>query len=390
MVDYEKAYKESFAKAKEIHRNEVEKRFDMEWLFPELKESEDERIRKALIGYVESIKSPYWEGILIKDILAWLEKQGGKESDPRYENLEELLAADNIYQMSMNDEMVNEAKEKAVNALSGMCIGRLLGLEKQGEQKPFDYEHATITQKDFAPKIEPKFKVGKWYQCAKDFFGKGVTFDKNTAYYCAKEGCLQNEYGCHIAIVKDLYDNFKLWTIQDAKDGDILVGNCCGTIICEVYNEYEIQSYCRFDGYRFIPHEEKGWEANAFRPATKEQRDQLEKAMLDAGYKWNPDEKKLEKIEQKQEWSEEDKKMYRMCMDAVEYYHTPEDESAIREWLKSLINRVQPLPKKWSEEDESYINNAIASCRSLYGEYSETAHWLKSLKDRMKGKEKQQ
>ena len=70
-----------------------------------------------------------------KEIIAWLEKQGRKESDPRYENLEELLAADDIYQMSMNDEMVQEAKEKAVNALSEMCIGRLLGFEKQGEQK---------------------------------------------------------------------------------------------------------------------------------------------------------------------------------------------------------------------------------------------------------------
>ena len=43
--------------------------------------------------------------------------------------------------------------------------------------------------------------------------------------------------------------------------------------------------------------------------------------------------------------------------------------------------------QEWSEEDESYINNAIVACRSLYGEYSETAPWLKSLNDRMKGKE---
>ena len=30
----------------------------------------------------------------------------------------------------------------------------------QGEKKPFDYENANIQQKDFAPKVEPKFKVG--------------------------------------------------------------------------------------------------------------------------------------------------------------------------------------------------------------------------------------
>ena len=70
--------------------------------------------------------------------------------------------------------------------------------------------------------IEPKFKVGNWYQCTKDlFFGtcvKYIAFDKNTVYHCAQEGCLQDEYGRHIAIDKDLYDNFKLWTIQDAKE----------------------------------------------------------------------------------------------------------------------------------------------------------------------------
>lgn len=67
-----------------------------------------------------------------------------------------------------------------------------------------------------------QFKVGNWYQCTKDlFFGtcvKCITFDKNAVYYCAQEGRLQDKYGRHIAINKDLYDNFKLWTIQDAKE----------------------------------------------------------------------------------------------------------------------------------------------------------------------------
>lgn len=102
-------------------------------------------------------------------------KQG--KHDARYKYFEEIIAADDIYQMSMNDAMVNEAKEKAAKALSKLCIGKLLGFEKQGEQKPtsdtryevgangslivvngkpFDYEKATITQKDFAPKQELK------------------------------------------------------------------------------------------------------------------------------------------------------------------------------------------------------------------------------------------
>lgn len=49
-------------------------------IFPELAESEDERIRKALITYFISIDEAYaeWEGIEISDIIAWLEKQAPK------------------------------------------------------------------------------------------------------------------------------------------------------------------------------------------------------------------------------------------------------------------------------------------------------------------------
>ena len=68
---------------------------------------------------------------------------------------------------------------------------------------------------------------------------------------------------------------------------------------------------------------------------------QLFQKMKEAGYKWDADKKELDKVEKKQEWSEEDKKMYRMCIDAVEYYHTPEDESVVRDWLNSIKDRMK-------------------------------------------------
>lgn len=72
-------------------------RADVQDFFPELKESEDERIRKALIEYFnEQCDISDWNGIYGYQVVAWL--------------------------------------------------------EKQGEQKAFDYEHATIQQSDFAPK----------------------------------------------------------------------------------------------------------------------------------------------------------------------------------------------------------------------------------------------
>lgn len=149
--------------------------------------------------------------------------------------------------------------------------------------------------------VEPKFKVGNWYQCTKDFFGKSITFDKNTAYYCAQEGCLQDEYGCHIAIVKDLYDNFKVWTIQDAKDGDVLYSlDSNQPFIYKERNDYEqATAYCGLNMYgKFFVWGTKDCAItlNNYVPATKEQRDALMKAMNDAGYEWDGEKKELKKL----------------------------------------------------------------------------------------------
>ena len=48
----------------------------LEKLFPELKESEDERIRKAIIEQLKAREPAFFAGYPIPKILAWLEKQG--------------------------------------------------------------------------------------------------------------------------------------------------------------------------------------------------------------------------------------------------------------------------------------------------------------------------
>lgn len=78
-MNYEQKYKQALAHAREIHRNEVDKRHDMEWLFPELKESEDERIKKELIKHLRDGAEGYMPAGNAEDYtrwLAWLEKQG--------------------------------------------------------------------------------------------------------------------------------------------------------------------------------------------------------------------------------------------------------------------------------------------------------------------------
>ena len=96
---------------------------------------EDEKVKKAIKQMYSFLPNEptYIGDVQVKDIFAWLEKQG--KQDARYKYLEELLEADTIYQMAVNDAMVEEAKTKAIEAISNMDIWDLLDPKKQGEQK---------------------------------------------------------------------------------------------------------------------------------------------------------------------------------------------------------------------------------------------------------------
>ena len=58
------------------------------YIFPELKESEDERIRKALMQNLKErfgTKGNMGEGLDMPDVLAWLEKQGEQKPSDKVE-----------------------------------------------------------------------------------------------------------------------------------------------------------------------------------------------------------------------------------------------------------------------------------------------------------------
>lgn len=257
---------------------------------PELKESEDERIRKALMQNLKErfgTKGNMGKSLDMPDVLAWLEKQGEKKS---------------------------------------------------------------------VDKVEPKLKVGNWYQCTKDFFGKGVTFDKNTAYYCAKEGCLQNEYGCHIAIVKDLYDNFKLWTIQDAKPGDVLTTDMVIFIFKEIKDK-SVFMYCCHGYNSFAVSDTAEVNAEYVHPATKEQRDLLFQKMKEAGYEWDAGKKELKKIEQR---SEEDEEIIDKISIAIANQYSCDTAIKIENWLKSLRPQ-KPLTNEEIEQAKKEYRDVALS-----------------------------
>lgn len=86
MDTYEKKYKEALERARDVYTyycDDREQLRKIESIFPELKESEDERIRKELCEIVNDWCNERHSFIIDKEyaqkILTWLEKQGEKE-----------------------------------------------------------------------------------------------------------------------------------------------------------------------------------------------------------------------------------------------------------------------------------------------------------------------
>ena len=88
-MDYEKKYNEALERLQALHRdydnisNLVDVKRELESIFPELRESEDERIRKWLLECVENLSDGNFIEVSKQDVLFYLEKQ--KEQKPDIE-----------------------------------------------------------------------------------------------------------------------------------------------------------------------------------------------------------------------------------------------------------------------------------------------------------------
>ena len=258
MDNYEEKYKAALGWMQSLYgglhgatKEEAEK------YFPELKESEDERIRKKVIEVLKlNIKGAEsqmqasrgvdrcFEIYACNKVIAWLEKQG--EQKPYGQRKE------------CEDCQFNYAGE-----CKGSCT------LKRNEHKPTD-------------KVEPKFHPGDWIIDNEYVEVLKVTKSDANSYE------ITNQDGEVFDILKeDVECNHRLWTFEDAKDGDVLVDedNNIG-----LYREEKDDLY--WHSYIYIGCD------NCFRgfggyhnyentkPATKEQRDLLFQKMTDAGYEF--------------------------------------------------------------------------------------------------------
>ena len=87
-MDYKKLHEDAIKRAQEKAIDGYLDAIAVTDIFPELKESEDEKIRKILIDYFEGFKigkaNAFWEGYEVNKILAWLEKQGEQKPVPKF------------------------------------------------------------------------------------------------------------------------------------------------------------------------------------------------------------------------------------------------------------------------------------------------------------------
>ena len=389
MEDYKTLYEQRLERAKE----EIKKcgynkgRISMiENIFPELKENEDERIRNFLISKMKEVGN-VWKEYSSKDIIAWLEKQA--EQKPirpvwKYKKDNTPLLRDSFI-LNKYGCVAKSPSGALVSDVWVLDFDELAKLpkeefEKQGEQKPAD-------------KIEPKFRVGDWvvqenigvYKIVEICKSWYEVIDFKEHHYSIS---FNNENMCH------------LWTIQDAKDGDVLATDNDGICIFDGTVEEGIYpfAYCGLTRYGFESYDRKlpFTHDNNVYPATKEQCDLLFKKMKEAGYEWDAEKKELKKIKQKttklpngEDYGIDSlyhaARILEKTLGDVDGYQS-DDGILEHKCAIEAVNRLYKQKSTWSEEDESMLQNILECLKNgwskLPTDILKYESWLKSIKER--------
>ena len=249
-MNYEEKYKQALQRAKECLQDGTITTVTRDYIweiFPELEVSEvgevneDERIRKGLInGFKECLEDCQYPKNAVK---YWHD-----------------VEVDSI----------------------------LAWLEKQGEQP--------------TNKIEPKFKVGDWVVSNnnREVWQIGARYIRE-----GQRIYLYNVNDVMMSItLEELNNDYHLWTIDDAKDGDVLVNSKGNPFIFTgkfTTNYHNPIAYCGIGNENKFIVCALNWrfhwaEKKEVSPATKEQRDLLFQKMKENGYEWNAEKKELNKI----------------------------------------------------------------------------------------------
>ena len=390
--------KEKLEEAKRLYETaNADQRYVLESLFPELKKSEDEKIRKFLIEDIKDTLSSedfkYYNlehTKKLEEALAWLEKQGEQKEINLIEILKHYPRETELYsplygklwlaKVDEKNEIItcykyplNKGCTRAIleqeetvsfysNGTTGLpdfniskdCMLFLYDIEKQGEKNPTD-------------KVKPKFQEGDWVVNKLGNIWHIDSFD-------AKNYQVTNNKGEHNYFPIDIQDRMRLWTIQDAKKGDILQADKCTLIFDfltkDIDNQTVISSWYFCDSKKFYgmgTSESDLWYIAGVVPATKEQCDFLFAKMKDAGYEWDAEKKKLKRFK---------------------------DEKQIKKNLQdNSFSRMFEQKSKWSGDDNEHVKSILERLEGMCKKgatftatrfaVSQDIDWLKSLKQKL-------
>lgn len=288
-MDYEQKYKDLVKAVKELQEANPSDKGIQNWVnknIPELAESEDERIRKWIVRTLKSLNnsSIQIDGAyeMMLSAIAWLEKQGEQRPiTPKFRVGDVITNGKEFPYCTIEyiDEQVYYCDYTNIDIVDADKNWKLV------EQKPTD-------------KIEPKFKVGDWVVLNENH-NSIYQVEKIENYHYVLRHILGGAFGESFG----LESLMRLWTIQDAKDGDVLVLNGEVFIYAHRKQLYSIDvAHCfvdnvgvfHFDGE--FGYTEKG---NSIHPATASQRNLLFTKMKEAGYEWDADKKEIRKLHER-------------------------------------------------------------------------------------------
>lgn len=204
---------------------------------------------------------------------------------------------------------ITTQEEKQVEQKETLC-------DKCRKEQPSHFGHDIISlgrwalkhqSKQESNRVEPKFGIGDWVV---HYMSDGKKVIRQIIGITNKSYILDGE-DFNTFYFNDLENDYHLWTIQDAKDGDVLryvdgfkrdwvfIYNKCNGFDNNHINDdnYVINHYCLVRCDNFYPKGGIKIDIEYVNPATKEQCDLLFQKIKESGYEWDKEELELKKIE---------------------------------------------------------------------------------------------
>ncbi len=211
------------------------------------------------------------------------------------------------------------------------------------------YSHPDYQELELTIKPKPNFKVCDWIVRS-----SGSSDIPMQVYGLKKDRYLvTNMLGSKGELMINRQDEWHLWTIEDAIDGDMLsFDNETIVVFKDMYNATSFHSHCHVeDGVFSISKDDMPdwWESEGFHPVTKEQRELFFSKMKESGYQWDEKKKELKLLITNGGDFFESENCEQKTADKVE------PKFKVGTWLLNKTNGITPLMVEDYDEIEGYL-----------------------------------